>query len=167
MSHGVHRGTLKSGKFDDREKLLKKLLNENKNIKFDFYGLDNKQPIWGDNFKLKLSNSKMGLNYSRGKPIKYYSSDRIAQLMGNGLLTLIDERTHYSDFFSKKQIVTYKNYQDLVEKINKYKRDDRERKKIAENGKKVYLKYFNSTKVAKFILNKKFRINVKETFLWE
>ena len=39
MSHGVHRGTLKSGKFDDREKLLKKLLNENKNIKFDFYGL--------------------------------------------------------------------------------------------------------------------------------
>ena len=163
----VYRGTLKSGKFDDREKLLKKLLNENKNIKFDFYGLDNKQPIWGDNFKLKLSNSKMGLNYSRGKPIKYYSSDRIAQLMGNGLLTLIDERTHYSDFFSKKQIVTYKNYQDLVEKINKYKRDDRERKKIAENGKKVYLKYFNSTKVAKFILNKTFRINVKETFLWE
>ena len=167
MSHGVHRGTLKSGKFDDREKLLKKLLKENRNIKFDFYGLDNKQPIWGDNFKLKLSNSKMGLNYSRGKPIKYYSSDRIAQLMGNGLLTLIDERTHYSDFFSKKQIVTYKNYKDLVEKINKYKRDDRERKKIAENGKKVYLKYFNSTKVAKFILNKTFGINLKETFLWE
>ena len=42
--------------------------------------------------------------------------------MGNGLLTLIDERTHYSDFFSKKQIVTYKSYQDLVEKINKYKK---------------------------------------------
>ena len=167
MSHGVHRGTLKSGKFDDREKLLKKLLKENRNIKFDFYGLDNKQPIWGDNFKLKLSNSKMGLNYSRGKPIKYYSSDRIAQLMGNGLLTLIDERTHYSDFFSRKQIVTYKNYKDLVEKINKYKREDRERKKIAENGKKVYLKYFNSTKVAKFILNKTFEINLKETFLWE
>ena len=75
----------------------------------------------------------MGLNYSRGKPIKYYSSDRIAQLMGNGLLTLIDERTHYSDF--QKNKLLYKNYQDLVEKINKYKRDDRERKKIAENGK--------------------------------
>ena len=47
MSHGVHRGTLKSGKFDDREKLLKKLLNENKNIKFDFYGLDNKS-LYGE-----------------------------------------------------------------------------------------------------------------------
>ncbi len=167
MSHGVHRGILKSGKFDDREKMLKKLLKENKQINFDFYGLDKKQPIWGENFKSILSKSKMGLNYSRGKPIKYYSSDRIAQLMGNGLLTLIDERTHYSDFFSKKEIVTYKNYQDLVEKIKKYKKDDKERKKIAKNGKRTYLKYFNSTKVAKFILNKTFQINYKEKFLWE
>ena len=39
----------------------------------------------------KISNSYMGLNLSRGKPIKYYSSDRIAQLVGNGLLTFIDE----------------------------------------------------------------------------
>ena len=167
MSHGVHRGILKSGKFDDREKMLKKLLKENKQINFDFYGLDKKQPIWGENFKSILSKSKMGLNYSRGRPIKYYSSDRIAQLMGNGLLTLIDERTHYSDFFSKKEIVTYKNYQDLVEKIKKYKKDDKERKKIAKNGKRTYLKYFNSTKVAKFILNKTFQINYKEKFLWE
>ena len=42
----------------------------------------------------------MGLNLSRGKPIRYYSSDRIAQLVGNGLLTFIDEKTFLSDFFS-------------------------------------------------------------------
>ena len=34
----------------------------------------------------KILKSKMGLNLSQGKPLKYYSSDRIAQLMGNGLL---------------------------------------------------------------------------------
>ena len=34
----------------------------------------------------------MGLNLSRGEPLKYYSSDRIAQLMGNGLLTFINEK---------------------------------------------------------------------------
>ena len=109
MSHGVHRGILKKGKFDDREKLLSKLLKENNNISFDFYGFKDKQPIWSDNFIEKLSNSKMGLNLSRGKPVKYYSSDRMAQLMGNGLLTLIDKKTLYSDFFSKNEIVTYKN----------------------------------------------------------
>lgn len=167
MSHGVHRGILKKGKIDDREKLIKKLLNKNKEIKFDFYGLENKQPVWGDNFKLNLSNSKMGLNLSRGKPIKYYSSDRLAQLMGNGLLTLIDEKTFYSDFFTKKEIITYKNYNDLVESIYRYKKNDKERKLIARNGRKKYLKYFNSSLVAKFILLKTLNLDSKNNFLWE
>jgi glycosyltransferase involved in cell wall biosynthesis len=45
MSHGVHRGNLKPGKYDNREKILKKLLKV-KDIKFDFYGINNIQPIW-------------------------------------------------------------------------------------------------------------------------
>ena len=167
MSHGVHRGILKKGKSDDREKMLQKLIKENKDVKFDFYGLNNKQPIWGDNFKINLSNSKMGLNFSRGKPIKYYSSDRLAQLMGNGLLTLIDEKTFYSDFFSKKELVTYKNYSDLVEKIKRYKKNDKERKLIAKNGKNKYLKFFNSTLVAQYVLNKTLDRRSKNKFLWE
>ena len=56
------------------------------------------QPIWADQYFKIISNSKMGLNLSRGDPIKYYSSDRITQLIGNGLVTLIDERTYYRDF---------------------------------------------------------------------
>ena len=166
MSHGVHRGVLKDGKFDDREKILNLLIKKNKNIKFDFYGFNNKQPIWGDQFISAISNSKMGLNLSRGKPVKYYSSDRIAQLMGNGLLTFIDEKTCFSDFFSKNEIVTYKNLNDLTEKINKFKRDDKQRRQIAKNGKYKYSKYFNSDKVSKFIINKILDIDTKEKFIW-
>ena len=167
MSHGVHRGILKKGKEDNREKILKKLINKDNKFKFDYYGLNNRQPIWGNNFLNILSNSKMALNLSRGEPVKYYSSDRIAQLMGNGLLTLIDERTSYSDFFTKKELITYKNYSDLVEKIYKYKKNDKERKLIAKNGSKKYLKFFNSTLVAEFILSKTLDFTVKDKFLWE
>ena len=167
MSHGVHRGVLKKGKEDNREKILKKLINKDNKFKFDYYGLNNRQPIWGNNFLNILSNSKMGLNLSRGEPLKYYSSDRIAQYMGNGLLTLIDERTSYSDFFTKKELITYKNYSDLVEKIHKYKKNDKERKLIAKNGSKKYLKFFNSTLVAEFILSKTLDFTVKDKFLWE
>ena len=103
----------------------------------------------------------MGLNFSRGKPIKYYSSDRIAQLMGNGLLTLIDEKVCYGDFFSKNELVTYKNYNDLIYKIKKYLKDEKARRLIAKNGKKKYLKYFNSRLFAKYIINKTFQINKK------
>jgi len=165
MSHGVHRGTLKKGKIDDREVLLNRLFNKNEKIKFDFYGYRGKQPVWGSDFINVLSNSKMGLNLSRGKPIKYYSSDRLAQLMGNGLLTFIDKKTCYSDFFTNKEIVTYNNYDDLIEKIYKYKKNDKERKLIAKNGKLKYLKYFNSTLVAEFIINKTYDINKK--YYWD
>ena len=159
-------GVLKDGKYDEREKILNLLVKKNKNIKFDFYGFNNKQPIWGDQFISAISNSKMGLNLSRGKPVKYYSSDRIAQLMGNGLLTFIDEKTCFSDFFSKNEIVTYKNLNDLTEKINKFKKDDKKRRQIAKNGKDKYSKHFNSDKVSKFIINKILDIDTKEKFIW-
>ena len=165
MSHGVHRGNLKSGKYDDREKILQKLLKK-QDIKFDFYGINGIQPVWGNIFLKKISQSKIGLNLSRGKPFKYYSSDRIAQYMGNGLMTLIHEDVKYSDFFSKKEIVTYKNLKDLTSKIKYYLKNDKKRKLIARNGKKKYLKEFNSEKISKFIILKTLNIKSKDKFLW-
>ena len=166
LSHGVHRGTLKQGKDDDRSDFIKKLKNIIPNIKFDLYGVENKQPVWADHYFKAISNAKMGLNLSRGTAIKYYSSDRIAQIIGNGLVTLIDQKTHYSDFFSDKEMVFYKNVSDLAEKINKISRDEKLRKSIGRLGKAKYFKLFNSTLVAEFIINKSFGINSSKKFAW-
>ena len=167
MSHGVHRGKLKSGKSDDREVFINKLIKRNNKLKFDVYGMNNVQPIWGDDFISKISNSYMGINLSRGKPIKYYSSDRIVQLVGNGLLTFIDEKTYLNDFFNNKEMVFYKNLDDLSEKLNKYKKDVISGKRIAEKGKKKYFKYLNSNIVTDFIISKTFSSNSKNKFIWE
>ena len=113
-----------------------------------------------------ISNAKMGLNLSRGNPIKYYSSDRIAQIVGNGLVTLIDEKTQYSDFFTNKEMVFYKNTDDLISKIIKINNDDKLRKSIAEAGKIKYFKYFNSLIVAEFIINKTLNINKTKKVFW-
>ncbi len=166
LSHGVHRGKLKSGKFDDRAIFLKKLINITNDVKFEIYGLNRIQPIWADHFYKTISNVKMGLNLSRGEPIKYYSSDRITQIIGNGLVTLIDEKTSYRDFFKDNEMVFYKNISDLSEKINKISRDEKLRKKIAYNGKKKYTKYFNSTIVADFIINQTLDIKDKKKYFW-
>ena len=166
LSHGVHRGKLKGRSSDDREKFIKNLIDKCKNIKFDIFGMNNIQPIWADQYFKNISNSKMGLNLSRGTPIKYYSSDRITQIVGNGLVTLIDEKTCYSDFFDKTEMVFYKNVSDLSEKIEKISSDEKLRKTIGKKGKNKYMKYFNSTLVADFIINKTFNINSKSKYLW-
>ena len=167
MSHGVHRGSLKKGKYDNRENFLNRLIKKNEDIKFDVYGMNNIQPIWSDKFIECISNSSMALNLSRGKPVKFYSSDRIAQLIGNGLLTFVDEKTYLNHFFSNNEVVFYKNIDDLSYKINKYKKDNKQRKKIAKKGKKFYFKHFNSTKVAEYLIEKSFGINNSKKFLWE
>ena len=167
MSHGVHRGILKDGKYDQREKYIKKLIRNNSKIKFDIYGMNKIQPVWGNDFLDAISKSKMGLNLSRGKAAKYYSSDRIAQLLGNGLLTFIDEQTQFSDLVGKNSIVYYSNFDDLSYKINKYKKDIKIAKKIAKNGRDIYLKHFNSTIVGDYMLSKLFDYKSKFKFIWE
>ena len=166
MSHGVHRGVLKQGKFDDRENFINKLLFKTPDIRFDLYGMHDKQPVWADNFINAISQSKIGLNLSQGRAAKYYSSDRFAQLIGNGLLVMIDEKTKFGNFFNKDEIVLYKNINDLADKIIKFSNDDRLRKKIAKKGRDKYFKNFNSTIIADFIINKTFKKNKKKYF-WE
>ena len=166
MSHGVHRGVLKKGKFDQRENIIEKLQILTPNIRYDLYGMKGNQPIWADNFVNALSRSKIGLNLSQGSPLKYYSSDRFAQMIGNGLLVFIDEKTKFSDFFTSKEIIYYKSIKDLALKINKYSEDDVLRKKIAKRGHDKYFKYFNSTIIADFIIKKTFS-NYKKKFYWE
>ena len=153
MSHGVNRAILKKGTEDNRVKFLDKLVKKISKIKYDFYGFANKQPIWGNNFNNALINSKMALNLSRGKPTKYYSSNRIASVIGNGLLTFIDNKVQMSDFFNKNEIIFYNDINDLSDKIKFYSANDKLRKKIAENGKKKYFKLFNEINVAKYLVD--------------
>ena len=163
MSHGVNRATLKKGKNDSRIHFLNSLIKKLENIDYDFYGFQNKEPIWGNDFYKALINSKMGLNLSRGLPTKYYSSNRIASLMGNGLLTFVDKKTKLDDMFNKREIIMYDNIKDLTDKINFYKKNDNLRSKIASAGRKKYFKLFNELRTTSYIIDKSFG---KETSLY-
>ena len=167
MSHGVHRGVLKGGKTDNRELFLKRLKIKLQNVKFDVYGMDNIQPIWGEKFLKQIKNYKMGLNLSRGKPTKYYSSDRIVQLVANGLLTFIDERTKLYEIIGKNGVVYYKDINDLAKKILHYKKYPSLIKKKSSIGRKEYFKKFNSNIVCKYIIDKSFNNKSKYKYYWD
>ncbi len=154
MSHGVNRATLKEGKTDNRVTFLEKLIKKIDGVKYDFYGIGKQEPIWGNEFYKSLLNSKMALNLSRGEPTKHYSSNRIASLMGNGLLVFIDKKVKMSNFFNSSEIVSYDHIDDLAEKIKFYKENDKSRIKIAKRGKEKYFKLFNEVKISKYIIDK-------------
>ena len=94
----------------------------------------------------------MALNLSRGNPTKYYSSNRIASLMGNGLMVFIDKKVGMNNFFNSNEIISYDGINDLADKIKFYKKNDNSRIKIAKKGKEKYFKLFNEVKIAKYII---------------
>ena len=156
MSHGVNRGVVKSGKIDEREHFVKSLIELNKNLKFDIYGYNFRNPVWSESFYSAISRSSMAINLNRGKPKKYSSSNRIGSLIGNGLLTFIDKKKKFDHFFTDKEIIFYNDKYELSEKMNFYKKNIKERKKIARNGQEKYFELFNEIEVAKYIVNKSF-----------
>ena len=78
---------------------------------------------------------------------------------------MIDEKTKIGNFFNKNEIIFYNNISDLSEKIIKFSNDNKLRKKIAKKGRAKYFKFFNSTIIAEYIINK--TLNIKKKYYWE
>ncbi len=166
MSHGVNKGVLRKNKIDVREPFVKKLVSLNPDIIFDIYGYKNQQPIWSHDFYDALYKSKMALNLSRINNVKYYSSNRIASLIGNGILTFVDINTKLNDFFSNDEVVFYKNIRDLSEKINLYKDNAKKRNQIAKKGKEKYFRIFNNKIISDYICARLFDKKPKFKMSW-
>ena len=65
LSHGVHRGVLKTGKIDDRINFVNNLIDITPNVKFDIYGLNNVQPIWADHYFKTDSKCQNGIKFKQ------------------------------------------------------------------------------------------------------
>ncbi|WP_099340328.1 glycosyltransferase [Candidatus Fonsibacter ubiquis] len=167
VSHGVNRGILKKDKIDSREGFVRNILTKSVDISFNIFGFNNIQPTWGDKFNYEMSKCRFGLNLSRGEPIKYYSSNRIASYIANGLPTLIDEKVKFNDFFTSNEMIFYKDVEDLIDKVNFYKKNERLRARIGLNGKKKYFKIFNNVIIGDYILSKTLGLKPSYKFAWD
>ena len=167
LSHGVNFGGLRKGTIDERESFLKKLLKIGTNINFHILGINNDKPKWNYDLYNEMSICKMSLNLSRGKPLKYASSNRIATYMGNGILTFIDKKVKFEDFFSKDEMMFYSDEEDLNSQIAEIKNNINKINKISRNGKKRYFEIFNNEIVSDSIISKNLNTSPKFSYVWK
>jgi len=152
ISHGINRGVLKEGRIDEREKFIKFLAEKLKNYKTLFPGYDNIQPVWGKKFYNVLKQSKICINYSRGKYKNLYSSDRISSLIGNGCFVLNENTNKYYKIFNKKDLINFKNKNDLIKKIIFFLKNEKIRNKLAKNLYNKYHKLYSSKNILNYII---------------
>ena len=153
LSHGVNFGDLKRRKTDEREIVINNLMKKFPKINYNFLGIANEKPKWNYDFFDELLKTKMALNLSRGKPLKYTSSNRIAALIGNGIYTFIDKKTNFKDFFNENEVGSYKDLDDLGSKIEKLKSKPNLINKYGKAGRDKYFKLFNTKKISKEIID--------------
>lgn len=153
-------------------------LEKSGKVVVSYYGMNGKPPLFAANFYEAINESRMGLNISvtRAAPdlpdanpeeLYLYSSDRISQYMGSGLLTFTTRDNRLEDLFVEdEEIVFFKDRDELLEKILYFKNNDAARRAIAAGGWEKSHDYFNERLVAKYIVEATFRTPLSEDYKW-
>ena len=151
-----------------REKFLKDLadtLSENQ-VQYQYYGCFEQSGVYGKGYYKVLSETRMGLNYSRKNDVTLYSSDRIVQLTGNGLLTFSPKIPDFDKLYTSQEVVYFEDQKDLATKIKYYADHPTEAKKIAEAGWNKTRNSFNAKRISQFMLEVTFDQPLSEEYEW-
>lgn len=150
-----------------RTAMLQALAGGTGDLRFKLYGSLGRPPIFGAAYLNLLARSKMGLNLSRRSDIPYYSSDRIAQLAGNGLLVFVPETPGFRTLFSEDEVIYFDTTADLVQKAVHYAGHDEERQSVARRGRERAHNSYNGARIARFIIEATLGIRYSDAYEWQ
>ena len=151
---------------DPRWDLLRALLPKIEGrLRVEIFGAD-RPSIWGADYEDVLATSKMSLNLNRREGDLWYSSDRIAHLMGFGILTFQSSKNGMQRFFTDQETVWFDEAADLAEKILRYQADDVARAAVASAGRAKYHALFNGARVLRFMVETMLGEPYSEPYEW-
>jgi hypothetical protein len=143
-----------------------------------FHGFEGRPGVYGAAYFAALGQARMGLNLNSDRAedasvrapedeLYLYSSDRISQLLGCGLLTLSFRVNRLMDLFEDGVDMAFAaNPEAMRELALRFKRDEAARRRIAEAGWRKAHRAFNERKVAAFIEDVLFRRPLRDVFEW-
>ena len=151
---------------DPRWDLLRELLPKIEGkLRIEIFGAD-RPSIWGADYEDVLATSKMSLNLNRREGDLWYSSDRIAHLMGFGILTFQSSKNGMQRFFTDQETVWFDEAADLAEKILRYQADDAARAAVASAGRAKYHALFNGARVLRYMVETMLGEPYSEPYEW-
>jgi len=155
-------------KTDDRYPLIVSLHEKLKNkLRLETYGIYGNPPAWSEAYDHILETSKMGLNLNRFEGWPLYSSDRIAQLMGNGILTFVWDKGNMRHFFTDDHVAFFKNEDELIKKIIEFQNNDSKRQAVAAKGRTFYHEHFSGQRITKFMIETTLGLPYSHNYIWQ
>lgn len=151
---------------DERVRFVLSALERLPGLRGDIRGRPGAEPLRGEGYLAAINSARMGLSMSRPDNVYLYASDRMSQLLGNGLLTFVARSTGFQDLYGEDQIAFYDGLEELVDKLRFFAENDGERRAVAEAGWHAAHSMFASDRIAKYILERSFEAPLSETYPW-
>ena len=156
-----------SNDFTKRLQMIKKFKDEVEGeMNFKTYGSFGEPPIWGRDYDRALANTKMGLNLNRQELHYWYSSARMAQLAGNGILQFTSSNLHFDELLPPESAVYFTDEDDLLAKIREFHHDDAKRRHWAGKARTFFHDEMNSKLYAQYIVEASLQIPFSHDYVW-
>jgi hypothetical protein len=136
----------------ERRQFLEQLVTALPDAEVGIFGSLGNPPVYGAEKEHILADSRMALNLNRQNDVELYSSDRISQLTGNGLVVLTPEVKGFEQLYSRDEVVYFRDLDDLVAQVRRLKADDATAIKIARAGWHKSHECYSSRNVAAYIM---------------
>lgn len=154
-------------KYTKREKDLRYLRDQLVGkLDFQIFGSFGRPPVWGIEYDRVLSQSKMGVNFNRQEGLHWYSSARIAQLGGNGILVLTHADAGFDTLFPPETLVYYQNIDGLAQRALEFHRDDAQRRAWAAATRRFFHEQMNSRLNAQYIVESTLGLAYSHPYAW-
>lgn len=137
----------------ERRQMLQELVNRLPNVRMGLFGSLGHDFIFGHEKEQVLAQSRMALNLSRKSDVALYSSDRIAQLTGNGLATLTPTGSGIEELYSTDEVAYFEDVPHLIERLQELKKDDARTIRIAQAGWQRSHENYSAANIARFMLS--------------
>ena len=122
--------------------------------------------VWGLDYDRALAASKMGLNLNRQEGQHWYSSARMAQMGGNGLLVFTHADNGFDTLFPPETLVYFRSREDLLAAVVDFHRDDARRRLWAANTRRFFHEAISATLYARYIVEASMELPFSHPYAW-
>lgn len=133
---------------------------------FHTHGSFGQPPVWGRDYERALASTRMGLNLNRQEGDYWYSSARMAQLAGNGILVFTHAAPRFDELMPADSLVYFRQQDDLIERIREFHHDDERRRQWAGRARDFFHREMNSRLYARFIVESAMGLPLSHDYVW-
>ncbi len=140
--------------------------NLSADIRFSTPGTFGEEGVWGRDYDHYLETCKMGLNLNRQEGLHWYSSARMAQLAGNGLLTFTHADADFESLMPEETLVYFSDQKNLLDLIVEFSNDDAKRRYWASKAREFFHREINSILYAQYIVETAAQQKYTHDYVW-